>query len=170
MTSKRLQKIGGTGPPLLFVVTATQRPLQNRSTVRRNTDSIQLGGRTTDRPSSALQESSILSESSALCTASACTPPHLASGHVHNRGTASSVYHNRSCETPRRHLCGETCGESFNRSTSVRKPFLQFIHQTTLNGDTSSSRTAHCEVHERTTGHDNAVSDRGRRQKKQTSA
>ena len=131
MTSKRLQKIGGTGPPLLFVVTATQKPLQNRSTVRRNTDSIQLSGRTTDRPSSPLQESSRLSKTSAVCTASAYTPPHLAHGHVHNRGTASKVYHNCSCDTPRCHLCGETCGESLISSTSVRTPFLQFVHQTT---------------------------------------
>ena len=63
--------------------------------------------------------------------------------------------------TPRRHLCGETGGASLLHSASVRKPFLQFVHRSTLNGDTSSSRTARNDAHKRATENDNVVSQRG---------
>ena len=68
---------------------------------------------------------------------------------------------NRSLKTPGRHLCGETGGASLLHSASVRKPFLQFVHRNTLNGGTSSSRTARNDAHKRATENDNVVSQRG---------
>ena len=150
MTSKRHEEIDGGGPPFFLSSLPDRGPCRiagrcgEIQTPSNLVDAQLIGHRR-------FRKTQYYAKPSVVCTASAYTPPKLAHGHVHNRGTASNNYHNRFCETPRCHLCGETCGESLIRSASVRKPFLEFVHRTTLNGDTSSSRTAHKEQQETTT-------------------